>query len=211
MSVSDTVHNLQVVTLSVTGPVSYATGGFLVDPTADISWLGFMAVGFTAGTLPGHEFEIVCNQDLSGAEAFGKGVVKIVKHQNSQASVGNVSGNPGGTTVQSALTANTASTHTHTLNHDHGSVTSGAMSPGGAGSNAGTSPDALNHTHVFTIPALTATSAAGGSHAHDRAFQYSHTHPVTSAASDISIAEVANGTNLSTVTFKVICFGFGEQ
>lgn len=209
MAVLDAVHDLKVITKSITGPASYATGGFLVDASADLTFLGFMVITVVAGALPGHEFEEAVDVDLTGAEAFGKGVVKVVKHTVVQASVGNVSGQPGGVTVQAALAANAVSTHTHPLDHDHGAVTSGTEAQATPGSIVAATPDHLGHTHNFTIPALVLTSAAGGSHGHNRAFEYEHNHPTTVSTTDITATEVTAGTNLSGVTFEIVCLGFG--
>jgi hypothetical protein len=211
MATKDGVRDLKVVTISVTGPNPYAAGGFTVDASSSLSWLGFMTIAEVGvGNLPGHEFEIALNQDATGAEAFGKGCIKIVKHQNQQASVSNtsVTGQPGGVTVQTALSANAATTHTHALDHNHGAVTSAAMVQSGNGSTAGTTPDELGHTHSFTIPNFTATSAAGGSHSHNRAFEYDHNHGTTTATTDVTSTELG-GVDLSGTTFKVTCFGFG--
>lgn len=209
MAVLDAVNNLKVVTKSITGPASYATGGFAVDASADLSILGFMLVTITAGTMVGHEIEIDVDVSTAGAESFGRGVIKIVKHTVPQASMGNVSGQPGGVTVQAALTANAVSTHTHALDHDHGTVTSAVEAQSGAGSPAAASPDHLNHTHDFTIPALVLASAAGGSHGHNRPFEYEHNHVTNLTVTDVTATEMTAGTNLSGVTFEVVCFGFG--
>lgn len=210
-AVKDAVNNLAVATISQAGPASYATGGFLVDFTATHSWLGFVLPTISViGVLPDVEYEIATNVDASGAEAFGKAVVKLVRQRYQQGSSGAVSGQPGGVTVQASLTANTATTHTHSINHDHGVVTSGPMIQLGNGSTAATSPDSLGHTHDFTIPPLSANTPAGGSHSHNRAFEYDHNHPVTTAATDVSLTEIAASTNLSGVTFKVTGFGFGK-
>lgn len=211
-AIQDQVNNLKVSVISVTGPASYSAGGFLVDASASLSWMGFMAPTLTpVSVLPGFDFEIICNQDTSGAEAFGKGVLKINRATYDKGSSGAVSGQPASVAVQSALSANTASTHTHAIDHDHGTVTSGAMAQAGAGSTAGASPDELGHTHVFTIPALTQNTTSSGSHTHDRAFEYDHNHAVTTTTTNLTVTELTAGTNLSAITFKVICYGFGPS
>lgn len=210
-AVKDTVGDLKVVTVTVAGPVSYATGGILVDASTTHNWLGFIRPTMVAAGPFTVEFEILLNRDLSGAEAFGKAVLKLVRQQFDQATSGSVTSQPAGVTVQAALANTATSTHTHDFTHSHGTVTSAAMAQAGTGSAAGSTPDELGHTHVFTPGAATVTTTpAGGSHSHPRPFEYDHTHTLTTAATDVALAEVANGTDLSAWTFKVICVGFGS-
>lgn len=68
------------------------------------------------------------------------------------------------------LTGNTdtESAHTHAIDHDHGSFTSGIESGviGGLQSGGGFSAAAINHTHAADTPGFTGTSGAGSAHAH---------------------------------------------
>lgn len=212
MTTLDVATGCSVKTYTVTGPSSYATGGFLVDGSTDFTWLGFIRpIITTVGSLPPVEFEILLNVDLAGAEALGKGVVKLVRRRYDLPTIGAVSGQPGGVTVQSSLSSNTTtgSSHTHSYDHGHGTITSGAMVQGGAGSTAAVSPDALGHTHNITVASVAKTSGTS-THTHTRPFEYAHRHSFTQADAAIDLVEVANGTNLSSTTFKVMVYGFGQ-
>ncbi len=212
MATLDTTTGAKKKVYTVTGPASYAAGGFLHDASADFSWIGFVdVIVATRGVLPPVEYEIDRNVDTAGAEAAGKCVVKLVRHRYDKATMGNVSGQPGGVTVQAAAAADDVSTHTHAYDHDHGAVTSGANAVGSGSAVNAASPAIQTHTHTFTIPPLTATSGAGGSHGHTRAFQYEHSHDKTVAATDVAAVEMGAATNLSGVTFKVVVYGFGKS
>jgi len=214
MATSDTATGAKVKAYSVTGPASYATGGFLHDASADFSWVGFCDVTVTTrGSLAPCDFEYLLNKDLSSVEALGKAVIKVVRGRYDKATMGNVTGQPGGVTVQSAKTATattTGSSHNHAINHDHAAVTSATETASGAAVNLSVGGGAAGgHTHSFDVPSLTGNTTSD-THTHDRAFAYDHAHTSTVATVDCSPVEVANGTDLSATTFAVLVYGFGK-
>lgn len=215
MAVTDDLNTLKVKTYSQAGPASYATGGFALDASADFSWLGFVDVVLTTrGTLGACDYEVDLNVDTSGAEAFGKAVVKVVREVYDKATVGDVSGNPAGTTVQTAKAAaasTSGSSHTHTIDHNHPSATSGAMTEGGGGNNAGAGANLSAHTHTVDIANFTGSSTAA-THTHDRSFEYEHDHAVSApTTTDVAATEVAATTDLSGTTFLLTVYGFGKS
>jgi len=212
-AVKDTATGAKVKVYTVTGPASYATGGFVHDASADFSSVGFMLVTVTTrGVLPICDVEIDVNVDAAGAQALGKGVIKLVRHRYDRATLGAPTGNPAGTTVQAALTAVAADAHTHTFTHDHPSLTSAAATPSGAATLLdGAGPGLLNHTHTIDYPSVS-PGTGSGAHQHNRAFEYDHSHTRTeSSTTDVAAVEIAATTNLSGVTFTVVVFGFGKQ
>ncbi len=214
-AVADTTTGAKVKVYNVSGPASYATGGFLLDASADFSWIGYVDVQITApGVLGPIQTEFLLNRDLSSVEAYGKATLKLVRGRYDKATMGAPAGNPAGTAVQAALFAaatTTGSSHTHTIDHDHPSVTSATETAAGTlGVNlAAGGGNMVGHTHNFDVPAFTGSSAAA-THAHNRSFEYDHSHNKTEAAANISAIEVANGTNISTTTFAVLVYGFGK-
>ena len=212
MSVSDTATGARLAAADVTGPASYATGGFLVDFSADLTTLGFLElVPETVGSLPPCHLVYTLNRDLSGAVAHGKAVVQVLRDRYNEMSVGNVSGNPGGTTVQAAKAAaasTTGSSHTHSMNHDHPSTASSVNGTGGGAVVALAAGVALSaHTHTVDVANFTGNTAAS-THTHDRSFEYEHDHPVTAAETNALSAEVAATTDLSGTTWRALAAGF---
>lgn len=211
-AVTDASVGVKVKTITQAGPASYSAGGFVVDFSATHVWLGFVqpVVKTAAGTLPGIEYEVALNRDASGVEALGKVAIKVLRNQYQKGSSGSVTGQPGGVTVQSALSNNSATTHTHDFTHSHAPLLSGTGQQAGAGSNSAASPDADAHVHQFTPGTATVTTTpAGGSHSHPRPFEYDHNHAVTTTVTDVSLSEVAGGTDLSGTTWLFIGYGFG--
>ena len=209
---SDTITGAAVATGNVSGPASYATGGFLLDLSADLSSLGFLdLVPTTVGVLPPCHLVFTLNRDLSGAFAPGQAVVKIMRDRYNKASVGNVSGNPASTTVQAAKAAagtTTGSSHTHTMDHDHPNTTSSVNGTGGGAVVALAAGVALSaHTHDVNVANFTGNTAAS-THTHDRSFEYEHDHPVTQAASNAISTEIAAATDLSGTTWRFYAIGF---
>lgn len=215
MAVKDTITGVKAKTYTVSGPASYATGGFLHDASADFSSIGFVKVNVSIrGPLPPCDYELLLNRDLSSVEAFGKAVIKVVRGRYDRATMGNPISLPAGTATQSALFAagtTTGSSHTHTMNHDHPSTESGDYISGGGNANASVGqPPIASHTHTVDIANFTGSTTAT-THSHVRAFEYDHSHTKTVANVDLSVVELANGANISTTTFKVTVFGFGKQ
>lgn len=213
MATQDTVSVPKIIAGNVSGPASYAAGGFDLDLSAEFASLLFIKlIPETLGVLMPVEPEILLNRSAAGAVAHGEVAIKLMRERYDKTTIGNVSGQPGGVTVQAALSANSTSTHIHSIAHDHGAVTSGAMAQAGAGSTAGASPDALGHVHSVTIPASAASTSNDGSHTHNRAFEYQHGHALgTVTDTAVTLTEVANATDLSGVTWRYIAFGWGEQ
>lgn len=215
MATLDAGTGAKVKAYSFSGPASYATGGFLLDASADFSWIGMVdLVVVTRGVLPAVDHELLLNRDLSSVEAFGKATIKLVRGRYDKATFGAVTGQPGGVTVQAAKTAagtSTGSSHTHTINHDHPSVESADVTAAGTiGVLLAAAGGAMrSHTHTFDVPAFTG-SAINNQHFHDRSFEYDHAHSLTTATADLTAAEIANATDLSGVSFRALVYGFGE-
>ena len=212
MSVSDIVTVPFIVYGNVSGPASYATGGFQLDLTASLSFIRYLSLEIeTIGSLASDEYEVILNQDTTGTFAPGKATIKLLRDRYDKFSIGAVSGNPGGTTVQASKTATgttTGSSHTHTIDHDHPSTTSSAPTAAGAGVDAAAAqPAVAGHTHTVDIAAFTGSSATG-THTHDRSFEYEHGHAIgTVTDTAVSLVEVANATNLSTTTWRYLAVG----
>ena len=214
-AITDSTTGAKVKAYSVSGPASYATGGFLLDISADFSWLGFLDCRVSVpGVLGPVEFEILLNKDLSGAEAFGKAAVKIVRGRYDKATIGAPTGNPASTTVSATKVAAatvTGSSHTHTIDHNHPAVASATETPAGTlGVNlAAGGANMRNHTHMFDVPNFSGSTAAA-THTHDRSFEYDHSQNRTETTTAIAAVEVAEAKNLSTCTFLILAYGFGE-
>lgn len=211
MSVQDTVTVPKIVYGNKSGPASYATGGFELDLTADFRFIDFLTVEIeTNGSLVPSRFRYTRNQDTAGAFAPGKAVIKIMREQYDKLTFGNVSGLPGGVTAQSvkfAAATTTGSGHTHSIDHDHPSATSGT--PNAAGGSVGAAIGGAahsEHTHTVDIASLTGTSGSQ-THTHDRSFEYDHDHSLTETTTDTALAEVSATTNLSTSTLRYFAVG----
>lgn len=217
MATKDLVTIPKIVIGSVSPPSSYATGGFLLDLSASFVNLGAVRLSVeTTGSLPPSHWQILYNQDTTGAQAYGKCVIKLMRHRYDKASIGAVSGNPSGTNVQAALFAagtTTGSSHTHSQNHDHASITIGpAVTAGAPGVDAAAGqPATATHTHTADPPAFVGNTGAS-THTHNRAFMYEHNHSFTETANtDVTVTEVAATTNLSTTVFRYMAVGLGDQ
>lgn len=188
---------MKVETDSVTGPASYATGGFIIATgLATVDHLKLFVV--TPGAnLPHCHFEY----SLSG----GNVTVKVMRNRSDETtSIDAVTGLPGGvslrTTSGGQYVADT--THTHSIDHDHGAFN--APNPTPAGGGVQTAVGGINqttHVHNFDTPNLTGTSGAGTSHTHTWDSLYQHQHLLTQTATQISESELPNTTDLSGTTF----------
>ncbi len=212
MAVSDTGTGAKTYAASVSGPASYAAGGFLVDFSSQFTHLGYLEpLVVTRGVLPSVQYEITLNRNLAGTYSPGQAVVKVMRDRYDRAVNGAVSGNPASTTVQAALTAaatTTGSGHTHSMNHDHPSTTSTVNTTGGAAVvSAGGGPALLSHTHTVDLANFTG-STASATHTHNREFEYDHDHPLTTADTVYAYTEIAAATNLSGGTWKMLAGGF---
>ncbi len=191
------------------GPASYPTGGFVIDLSATyatLTRLKLMVQKGKRGSLPMGRLEITLN-----SPSAGKATVKVQKHQYERvSSFDNVTGQPGGVTVQAASGATTAAeaTHVHSLAHDHASVTSSAAAAAGAGVTTNIlGTGMVSHTHPVDPPNLTGNTGAGASHNHVDNNIYQHQHALTHTPTNVTIAEVANATDLSATIFDGIAQG----
>ncbi len=179
------------------GPASYSTGGFTI--TTGLSTVDFGQVGIkTIGALS--PYRAVFTRSGAGF------TVKVMRRQylKPAATTGAVSGLPAGVTAAatSAQVYDAESAHVHDINHDHGATTS-AGPAGGSGGVFTTlgSGNQSTHTHSFDVPALGSTNSGTTTHDHQWNNIYEHQHSVTNTATDMTLAEVSAGTDLSGTTF----------
>ncbi len=186
---------------------TYATNGFTIDLRSTFSSINhFRMVPKTIGSLPNVQYRFHLNNP-------GNGRLKVelyLKSYDRLSSIGNVQNQPSGVTVQAAsgATSSSESSHTHAIDHNHASFTSGNNVAAGAGvldQVLGTSIG--THTHDLDLPNLTGTSGAGSSHSHADNSIYAHTHVETRATTDATRTEMANGTSLSSVTWLFMASG----
>lgn len=200
---------------NVSGPASYASGGFVLDLSARFTSLAWFDLALEVpGSLPDCRFEIARN-----SPSAGKATIKLVRARYDKAdAVGNVSGQPGGVTVQgtSGATVAAEAAHTHgpgsiaadnesAHTHVEGSTTASSldfMGSGDAGIPGQTTAGGSAHGHT-----LTGTSAAGSSHLHADNNIYQHGHAQTATQTDAALVEVAAATNLSTTTWRYLALG----
>ena len=213
MAVLDNINNVKASAGNISGPASYATGGFLLDLSATFSTLGSVELAIeTLGSLMPVEYELTLNKDLSGVFAPGKAVIKLTRARYDKGTIGNVSGQPGGVTIQASKTATgttTGSSHTHAIDHDHPSTTSATPTAGGTnGVNSALGQPAIStHTHDVDIAAFVGSSGAS-THTHDRSFEYAHDHSNTQTSTNNTATEVASTTDLSGTTWRYFAIGF---
>lgn len=144
----------------ILGPVSYASGGFVVS--TGLASLNFFSLEtkIPGANLPPCHFEYSLN-----TPAAGQATVKIVRHQYSRTpSLGSVSSLPAGVTAQSSSnqTYDVESVHTHNMDHNHGAVTSSTNTLAGGGTTLDlTGPiNISSHTHSFDVPNFTGNTSA---------------------------------------------------
>lgn len=209
-AIQDTVTIPKIVGGSVSGPASYATGGFLLDLSATFSFLRFLSIEITTFSgLECDDYEIALNQNTSGVFSPGQAVIKLLNHPYDKFSVGNVTGNPGGTAVQAALFAagtTTGSSHVHDMTHGHSGVSSTPVpSGGGVATNVGGDAHSA-HTHDVLVPDFAGNTGAA-THTHNRDYEYDHVHSRTNTETTITPVEVGAGTNISSVAWKYFAVG----
>lgn len=198
---------------TVSGPASYSTGGFVVDLSADLTDVDFLALSLlTPGNLPPCHLEYALN-----TPSAGKVTVKVMRHRYDRlTSVDAVSNPPSGVTVQTAsgqtVAAESAHTHSVDVNHDHGSANSGVSASAAINPTAGVggTVDSLGHVHPVDLPALgttSKTSSAGSSHTHTDDNLYAHNHAVTRNETDAASVELAAATDLSGATWAYMAVG----
>lgn len=212
MPTLDTTTVPKIKAITVNGPSSYATGGFTADFSADFSFVRSVRLSIeTRGSLATDEYEVTAyNQDSSGVSSPGKCVIKLQIGKYRKTTVSSVDPQPAGITVQAAKTATgtaTGSSHTHTIDHDHPSTETGTPTNAGNNTNAAAGGVAYaGHTHTVDIGNFTGSSGAS-THTHDRSFEYDHTHSLTFSTENVTMSEVASGTNLSTTVWRALVIG----
>jgi len=205
-----TTFHQYAIFLQTAGPSSYPTGGFTLDLSATFSSLTFVAIAVKKGTRNnwgiGHE-EITLN-----SPAVGQAKVKVLKHQQTRVSSwDSITGQPVGVTVQT--TNNQAGTseaaHTHDATHSHVAAnTAGPTAGGGGNVLLALGQNMSTHVHSVTVPSLAVTTGAGTSHNHTDNNLYDHRHTITyDTAANVTEAELANATNLSTTTLLIMACG----
>lgn len=207
-----TTYNQYTVADEFIGPASYATGGMVVDLSKTMSSLNSLDLVVKKGSR-GANLPLVRYETTLNSPSAGKATVKIVRKRVSEVSViGNINAGsqPAGVTIQptSGVASSNEAAHTHSIDHDHPSFTSGAPSNTGASVllNA-LGPNHSTHSHTLDLPNLTGTSGAGSSHNHQDNSIYQHQHGANQTSTDYSSAEVANATNLSGTTWLICATG----
>jgi len=206
---TSTTYNQYVVFLEKTGPSSYATGGFVIDLTASLSTVNSFTAAVkkgTRGNVPFGRFEYQLNTPTAG-----KVTLKLQRYQQERvSSFDNITGQPAGVTVASSSgsTTSSESAHTHDATHDHAAQASAAMTAAGAGVDTNAVGSSIStHTHNVDLPSFSLTSGAGGSHNHTDNSLYQHSHTLTHTATNTTVAELANATDLSATTFYCCATG----
>lgn len=196
---------------SKTGPSSYTTGGFVIDLSATYSSLNNVVLIVkkgSRGTLPAGRLEYLPNTPDPG-----KVTVKVRKYQFDQvSSIGNVQNQPSGVTVQgsSGVATSSEAAHTHSMAHDHAAQASTATTTTGAGVNSSLitlGQNVTTHTHSVDVPNFTGNTGAGSSHNHVDNNLYAHSHTDTLTDTNLAASEVANATDLSSVTWLGMATG----
>lgn len=206
-----TTFNQHTIADEYIGPTSYSTGGMVIDLTKTFSLINFfdnpvVKKGSRGSNLPAVRYEIAINSPDDG-----KATVKIVRKRYDRTStVGAVSGQPSGVTVQAAsgVASSSESSHTHSFDHNHGSFTSAAASTGaGQVLLDALGPSLAGHTHTLDLPNLTGTSGAGTSHNHTDNSIYEHSHSITQTSTVYASSELPNATDLSGTTWYICASG----
>lgn len=207
---SDT-YNQYVTTFEKQGPASYATGGFVIDLTATYSSLNFVALLVkkgSRGALPGGRLRVKLN-----TPAVGKATIIVEKYQFLQANgvTGGVINQPAGVTVQgtSGVVTSAEASHVHTLTHDHPVETTSTNVDSGLGVNASllTLLQGVVHTHTFDLPNFVGNTGPGSSHTHADNNIYQHGHSPSLTSTVLTVAELANATNIATTLWLGMASG----
>lgn len=194
-----------VNTDSVSGPASYAAGGFVI--ATGLATVGFLDIQLIApgANLPAHRLEVARDTPVAGSATIK---VMVESYQKLPATLGNVSGLPGSVSaratsggVESVFTTG----HIHTIDHNH-AVTPASTAP--AGASAATlalalQPNATTHTHTLDLPNFTGNTAAiVFDHTHIWNSIYQHQHSVTNTETNVALAELTAGTNISGASWQ---------
>lgn len=196
---------MKVETDSFSGPASYSTGGITIATgLASVDHLKLF-VSVPGANLPPCVFVY--------SRSGGNVTVKLMRRRYDKLTgIGAVTGLPAG--VSSAATSGqtyvTEQSHTHSIEHDHGSVTSGTPIAGGGGVTLqAVSPTSIStHTHPFDVPNFTGDSGIPSvAHTHTWNNLYQHQHSTTLTETDPALSELPAGTNLSGATFAYRAIG----
>lgn len=191
--------SVQVETGSTAGPASYATGGMVITTT--LSTVNFFMVNLEVADADLSSYRPVFTRNSPGA---GQVTVKLMrKRYDKLTAIGNMSGLPSGVTARSTNGGTyDAVSHLHTINHDHGAVTSATPTTGGVGVNTVLgSGNYSTHTHSFDVPAFTGNSGSEAAHTHTWNNMYEHQHATTNTATTATLSELPNATDISGATF----------
>lgn len=187
---------------------SYTTGGFTIDLSVTFSSLNFLDIAETIGAPPSQSIEYVI---VLNSPSAGKAKVKMLRHRYEKVTaIGNSANAPSGVTIQtvSGQTSSSESSHTHAIDHDHGSFNSGSPSDSGVDTLLAVSVVNLTaHTHELDLPNLTGASGAGGSHNHTDNTIYQHSHDLTYTGTDETQVELTNGTSLAGIVWDICAMG----
>lgn len=203
-------YNQHTIADEYEGPSSYPTGGFVIDLSKTYSSLNSIDLVVkkgSRGNLPSVQYEIAYN-----SPSAGKATVKLMRKRFDRTStVGNITGQPAGVTIQAASGVSSGApnvSHTHSVAHDHGSFTSeGPTNSGGVVELNAVGPNVLSHTHTIDIPNLTQTSTSESTHTHVDNSIYQHSHSITQTVTNYTSVELSNATNLSTTVWYVAATG----
>jgi len=202
--------NQYTLSLERPGPTSYSTAnGFVFDLSATYSAVNDFDLIVKKGTRG--NLGIGRPQIVLDSPSAGQVTVRFYKHQYDRtSSTGTVQNQPSGVTVatSSGQVATSEATHVHAYDHDHPAFFTSAPIPAGIDSLL----DALGgvideHIHEVNWAAVVADTAAGSSHNHTDNTLYAHLHSVTHTATNYTIAELTNGTNLSSTEFLCVASG----
>lgn len=188
---------------------AYATDGFIVDLSqtyASLNSLRLMVKSTSSAIVRASHLQITLN-----SPSAGKAKVKMVQSFfDKVTSIGNVTGQPSGVSVVTTSSQDTGSesAHTHAIDHDHGSFTSGNNNAaGGQVLLDALGPNLEIHTHSLDLPSLTGTSGAGSAHNHKDNSIYDHRHNLTFTATNLTSTEVPNATSLSGTVWNLLATG----
>ncbi len=194
--------NVIISTDTVTGPASYAAGGFTI--ATGLTNCGVLDIQLIApgANLPACRLEVTRNSPSAGNV---KVKVMVESYQKVPSTLGAVSGLPAGVTARatSGGTYNTT-THTHAIDHDHPAT---AASAGPTSQTAATlavalQPNVTTHTHTLDLPNLVANAVVETAHVHTWDNVYQHQHSLTNTQTDVALAELTAATDISGATWQ---------
>lgn len=204
-----TIYNPKVRAGTISGPASYATGGFTFTP-GGFNKITFCRLSVVAeGTILTAKFSLTYN-----SPAAGQVNVKVLREQYDKIStIINAITPPSSVTIATSNNQTVSSTaHTHTTTHNH-AVTAASGTPStGTGAvlvDAVSGTNQSAHTHTVD-PSNFGPGSSSNSHSHISNTLYQHQHGTgaqTTPLTTLSAPEVANTTNLSTSTWSYLVIG----